>query len=299
MSDIPESPRLATAYALCAVVLWSTLARLAVMARPMPSFLLTGCALLVAAGLYAPFTARSWRVAPAALALGIYGLFGFHLFLFVALSLAPPLPANLINYLWPLLMVILAPAVLGRGRLSGRHVGAGCIGFCGAALAISSASAPGDVDAAASSRLAFAGYACALVSATIWATYSLLSQRVGDTRWRFPSSAIGLFCLVSGLLSISCHALFEPAYTWRSSDPWILLALGAGPMGAAFFLWDAALKRGNAASIGALAYLTPLLSTLLLALGRDQVGGRLLIAACLIVGAAIIGQLPSQKAPAA
>ena len=35
-------------------------------------------------------------------------------------------------------------------------------------------------------------------------------------------------------------------------------------MGAAFFLWDRALKRGDPRVIGNLAYLTPLLSTLLL-----------------------------------
>jgi drug/metabolite transporter (DMT)-like permease len=297
MSDRAGNPTAAALYALCAVVLWGSLARLAVMARPMPSFLLTGSALLVAAVLYAPVTARSWRVSGIVLALGVYGLFGFHLFLFVALSLAPPLSANLINYLWPLLMVLLAPLVLGRGKLSPRHLLAGCIGFGGAALAITSTATSQGAPVGAFG-LAYAGYACALASAFIWATYSLISQRLAKTRYAFPTGAIGLFCLVSGLLAVVCHTLFEPAYEWRAHDPWILLALGAGPMGAAFFLWDAALKRGNAAAIGALAYLTPLLSTALLALGHGPPGPRLIAAAFLIVGGALLGQLPSRrKAP--
>jgi drug/metabolite transporter (DMT)-like permease len=31
----------------------------------------------------------------------VYGLFGFHFFLFLALRHAPPVEANLVNYLWP------------------------------------------------------------------------------------------------------------------------------------------------------------------------------------------------------
>jgi len=297
MSDRAGNPTIAALFALCAVVLWGSLARLAVMARPMPSFLLTGSALLIAAVLYAPVTVRSWRVSRVVLALGIYGLFGFHLFLFVALSLAPPLSANLINYLWPLLMVLLAPLILGRGKLSPRHLVAGCIGFGGAVLAITSAATTSADAPGGSFSLAYVGYACALVSAFIWATYSLVSQRLALTRYAFPTGAIGLFCLVSGLLALGCHVLFEPAYEWRAHDPWILLALGAGPMGAAFFLWDAALKRGSAAAIGALAYLTPLLSTGLLAIGHGPPGPRLVAAAFLIVGAALLGQLPARQAP--
>ena len=71
----------------------------------------------------------------------------------------------------------------------------------------------------------------------------------------------------------------------------LLIALtGLGPLGAAFFLWDAALKRGDPRRIGILSYLTPLASTLLLALtsGRPLTVW-IALAALLIVGAAVIG----------
>ena len=55
---------------------------------------------------------RQWRVVPSTLALGVYGLFGFHFLLFIALRNAPPIEANLVNYLWPLFMVVLAPVLL-------------------------------------------------------------------------------------------------------------------------------------------------------------------------------------------
>jgi hypothetical protein len=36
----------------------------------------------------------------------------YHFLLFIALRHAPPVEANLVNYLWPLFIVVLAPVVL-------------------------------------------------------------------------------------------------------------------------------------------------------------------------------------------
>jgi hypothetical protein len=68
--------------------------------------------------------------------MGIYGLFFYHFLLFMALRLAPPVSANLVNYLWPLLMVVLAPVILPGVRLSTVHVLAALLGFAGAAVVI-------------------------------------------------------------------------------------------------------------------------------------------------------------------
>ena len=66
--------------------------------------------------------------------------------------------------------------------------------------------------------------------------------------------------------------------------------MGLGPLGAAFFLWDKALKAGDARHIGILSYLTPLASTtlLVLATGRSLTPG-IALAAALIIGAAVLG----------
>jgi drug/metabolite transporter (DMT)-like permease len=66
--------------------------------------------------------------------------------------------------------------------------------------------------------------------------------------------------------------------------------IGLGPLGAAFFLWDAALKRCDARRVGLLSYLTPLASTLLLALTTARpLTPWIAASALLIVGAAIVG----------
>jgi drug/metabolite transporter (DMT)-like permease len=65
--------------------------------------------------------------------------------------------------------------------------------------------------------------------------------------------------------------------------------LGLGPLGGSFFLWDAALKRGDARQIGVLSFLTPLLSTLVLLMLRGETPSLAVgLAALMIVGAAVI-----------
>jgi len=269
----------ANVYALGAIALWATLASLGVALRHVPPFLLTGLALVIGSVPAWPLL-RHWRVPASTLALGVYGLFGYHFLLFIALRNAPPVEANLVNYLWPLLIVVLAPVVLPGLRLRAAHAVAAIAGFAGAAIAILGAA--GDAGAAGWSW----GYAPALGSALIWASYSLLTRRVQP----FSTAAIGLFGLVSGLLSLLCHGLLEPAVTLRSID-WVLIAaMGLGPLGAAFFLWDRALKRGDPRQIGILSYATPLASTVLLMFVSDRpFTASIALAALLIISAAVLG----------
>jgi drug/metabolite transporter (DMT)-like permease len=268
----------ANLYALGAIALWATLASLGVSLQHVPPFLLTGLALVIGSVPAWPL-ARQWKVPPTTLALGIYGLFGFHFLLFIALRHAPAVEANLVNYLWPLLIVVLAPLLLAGMRLRPSHVIAALAGFAGAAIAILGRSG------GAGGGWSW-GYLPALGSAFIWASYSLLTRRVRP----FPTAAIGLFGVVSGALSLLCHWALEAPVLLHPRDWAMVAAMGLGPLGAAFFLWDKALKLGDARHIGILSYLTPLASTLLLML----VSGRPLswsigLAAVLIIGAAVAG----------
>ncbi len=268
--------------ALGAIALWASLAALGVSLSHVPPFLLTGLALLVGSVIALPLSrgdVRQWRVPSATLALGVYGLFGFHFLLFIALRHAPPVQANLVNYLWPLGIVAMAPWFLPGVSLTARHVLAALIGFAGAALAIL-----GGRGAGTEAVWAW-GYVPALGSAFIWASYSLLTQRVRA----FPTAAIGSFALASGLLSVLCHVWLEPSTTLSARDWGLIVVLGLGPLGGAFFLWDAALKRGDARQIGVLSFLTPLLSTLALLWVRGETPSTsVALAAVMIIGAAVM-----------
>jgi len=137
----------------------------------------------------------------AAWALGVGGLFGYHFFYFLALRQAPPLQANLLNYLWPLLIVLFS-ALLPGERLRARHVLGGLAGMAGAALLVLRG-----VGQTEFSSEHLAGYAAALTCAVVWGGYSVLSRRFRQV----PTEAIGGFCGATAVLALLCHLLFEGA----------------------------------------------------------------------------------------
>lgn len=195
---------------------------------------------------------RDLRQPPLAWLHGVGGLFGFHALYFASLARAPAAAANLINYTWPLLLVLLSAAMLGM-RLTWRH-GAGtalALAGCAALLAGGAAFPAG----------AALGYALAGASAVTWALYSVLARRFPGV----PVGAMAGFCAGTAVLAGGLHLLTEATFV-PGAEAWAaVLALGVGPVGAAFALWDRGMKRGDPRLLGTLAFATPVLSTLLLA----------------------------------
>lgn len=266
--------------ALGAVVLWGSLAVLGVSLGHIPPFLLTGIGLLIGSLVSLPlskFNLRDLKVSKKALTVGVYGLFGYHAALFAGLQNAPSVQANLVNYLWPLLIVVLAPLFIGGTILKFRHVVAAIVGFIGAGLAILSG-------AELVSGFAI-GYVFAFFAAIFWSTYSLMSKTLA-----IKTAAIGTFGFFSGLLALAAHLFFEPETQILISDWPLLFALGLGPLGLSFYLWNYALKTGNPQRVGLIAFLTPLISTTLLLLVTDiPLSPLLALAAVMIFAAALVG----------
>lgn len=284
LSGSAAAVRAATAAGCGAILLWSALALLTTMAGPVPPFQMTAMAFALGFSL----AAAKWIVArepvgrhlalpPRVWALGIGGLFGYHACYFAALALAPPVEANLINYLWPLLIVVFSGLLPGE-RLRWWHLAGAGAGLVGCVLLVGRGAAGLDMRYAA-------GYGVALCAALIWSGYSVLSRRVREV----PTDAVGAFCGATAVLALLAHLLFERTYIPQGGEWLALLALGFGPVGFAFYLWDRGVKRGDIRALGALSYMTPLLSTLLLVLfGRAEPSLRLAIACALIVGGAVL-----------
>lgn len=278
--------------AIAAILLWASLAPLSVALSDLPPLFTTGIALLIGSAISLPvaqFQLRrivpTWRI----LMLGVYGLFGYHVLLFTAFRFAPAVSANLINYLWPLGIVVLAPIFLRTGRLTARQLVAGLIGFAGAAVVVLTR---GDAATSTDFPALWFGFLLALGAAVVWSTYSLLTSRAA----KFPTANVGAFGFVSGFLALASHLVLEPTVNPTITQWVLLICLGLGPLGGAFYLWDAALKRGNPQRIGLFAFATPLLSTgLLLVTTNQPLTLGLGVATVLIVGAAWLGTTAGRK----
>lgn len=268
-----RSQGLAHGGALAAIAIWASLAALSVSLTDLPVLQLTGMALVIGGLLSVPW-AREWSLSWQPIALGCYGLLLYHLLFILALRWAPPVQANLVHYVWPMLIVLLSPVILKSTSLRLPHIVAAVLGFAGAALAILST---GD----ASSRWEW-GYALALAAALVWSTYSLGQRRVQESN----VATTGLCCLISGAAALGIqHCLVAPLSP-LTIEQWLsVAALGLGPMGGAFYLWNYALRNGDPRVVGVMANATPVLSTLVLAVTTSSaLNPVLLLSLLLIVG---------------
>lgn len=282
-----QSRRLATLCGLGAILLWALLALFTANTESFPPFQLTAMTFTIAflAALIKWITGSQDILAlarqPLAVwALGVCGLFGYHAFYFIALKNAPAAEASLIAYLWPLL-IILFSTLLPTEKLHWYHIAGGVISLAGAALLIS-----GGKGFHIEADYAF-GYGAAIFCAFIWSGYSVLSRRFAEV----STDVIGLFCGVTALLGFIAHVMVEETVWPQSLIQWLaVLALGLGPVGAAFFLWDRGMKHGDIQLLGVLSYLSPLLSTLILVgLGVAALSTSLVIGCLLITLGAIVG----------
>ncbi len=274
----------ATAIGFIAVLLWSLLALFTVGTAPVPPFQLTAICFAIGGAIGLIWTARNngfhrlsqinWRI----YAFGTAGLFGYHFLYFSALRRAPAAEAGLIAYLWPLLIVLFS-GLLPNETLRKGHVIGAIISFFGAAMIVLNGGGGFQADA-------MIGYTLAMLCALTWAGYSVLSRRLGN----IPTDSVAVFCLATAALSTIAHLALETTVWPATTSGWLsIIALGVGPVGLAFYVWDIGVKHGNIQLLGVASYAAPLLSTfVLIGAGIANATWALLIAALLITtGAAL------------
>ena len=280
----------ATLIGFAAILMWSLLSLLTVATGAVPPFQLAamtfsiggtlGAASLMSrrAGMQAlrqQFSGQPWQV----WALGVGGLFGYHALFFLALRLAPPAEAQLVNYSWPLLVVLFS-AVLPGEHLKSHHVAGALIALAGTAVLFF---ARGGIGFA---QDYLPGFTAAFVAAFTWAIYSVASRRFAAV----PTATVAGFCLATAALAAICHVAFEQTHWPQSGAQWLaVLGLGIGPVGIAFYVWDVGMKHGDIRILGVGSYLAPLLSTAFLVLaGYAAASFSLALAAALVAGGGIL-----------
>jgi len=266
-----------------ALALWAFLGLLSRLAAGVPPLQLTAMGFAVGGAVGLAVVAATGRLGllrqpPLAWLHGVGGLFGYHALYFLALALAPAVEANLLNYLWPLLIVLLSAPLRGLRLGPARLAGVG-LGFAGCALLVGTGASfpPG----------AGPGLLAAVGAAVIWAVFSVTA---GMKRLvRVPTEAVAGFCLGTALLATAAHLAFETTVWPDAGQALAVLLLGLGPVGAAFFLWDIGMKRGDPRLLGTLAYAVPVVSTLLLILaGEGEFSTKIVLATLMVASGGFV-----------
>ena len=255
-----RSDRTAILLALAAVVFWSLAATAfkEALRSVSPWCVVTSGSIISTFVLAALLFARKKRLQRSSIRegalLGLLNPFGYYLVLLHAYNGLPAQIAMAVNYLWPVVLVLLAIPLLGQ-RISSRGFAGIFLSFSGVALM--------SLFGRSTLEIPIEPLLLAILSTVIWAVYWLLNTRsTGDTNsvllmcFAFGSVYLGIYGLLSGE---SFHGAGEAA-------PWLLYT-GVFEMGITYVMWNTALKKAaSAATVGSLIFLTPFLALLPIAL---------------------------------
>jgi drug/metabolite transporter (DMT)-like permease len=197
--------------------------------------------------------------------------------------------AMVINYLWPVMLVLLAVPVLGQ-KLRLPVLGAVLVSFSGVAvMALGGGGGEGDI----LGDLPAAGLA--LASTVIWALYWLLNvrdPRPGNQKLLLNLCFGAVYMVAWGFLT-GAFALFPPEVIVGG------VYIGVFEMGLAYLLWMKALTLAETtAEVGNLVFLTPFIALVLVGLVVGERIGVPTVAGLGLVVAGIFLQRRFRREPA-
>nr|WP_281004638.1 EamA family transporter [Mesorhizobium atlanticum] len=279
--SIPRRKGFWTIIGLLAVPLWALWPLMAVIASDsLPTFQFSAINYAVAASTLflssrrRPYTSRMINqqlVSILMVALGV--LVGNVLFLY-SLKFIAPAQSNVIVYLWPVILVVLATA-LGLMTFSPRHILSVLLALTGAVLVIGPDLATGS----------WKGVVLAFGSGLAWAVFCV--YRI----WQGPDAPDALIAglTVSSVSAMVIHFMVETTTLPTPLSLFVVIFTGVFPLAVGALCWDYGLRRGDKVVLAVSAYATPLVSILILAaFGRAQLTAGILVGATLIVGGGLV-----------
>jgi drug/metabolite transporter (DMT)-like permease len=188
----------------------------------------------------------------------------------------PAAEANLISYLWPVMIVGIG-AMLGLFRLRPRQIVGLGLGFAGAVILMGGGAM----------ALSLEGMALALLSGVSWALYCIFRLK-----WKAAAGPVlTRGCALSTGLCLGLHLLLEPTVMPSAGGIAAAAAVGIVPLAFGNLLWDEGFRRGDGQLLAVMAYATPLCSALLLAVfGLESLTCTLGVGALVIVAAGLLSR---------
>jgi len=259
--QIMSEQRKAYFYAAAAVLLWSTVASafkvslrysdvlcLLFWASLVSTFVLF-CIVLLSGKLPLLKVCSGAGLVRSAL-LGFLNPFCYYVVLLKAYSLLPAQQALTLNFLWPIMLVLLSMPLLGQ-KISLRAIAAILISFAGVVVIATQ----GDVRALKFTSAA--GVSLALASSVIWALFWLynLTDKRDEVVKLFLNFAFGCCFIFAAVVLLRVNVFAQPKALFGA------LYIGLFEMGITFLLWIRALKLSKTtAGVANLVYLVPFLS---------------------------------------
>lgn len=221
---------------------------------------------------------------PRVIIAGFFGVAVYTVMLVGAFGMAPDTDIgqiNLINYLWPIGVVLLSVWLLDEKPRIALTLGGVLLGFSGVAVSRG-------FDNVLRPPQSWLPLGMAFVAAMLWSGFCVLLRR-----WKVPETQNGMAlhftgCAILAALIALLTGGWERCFPMKPQTLFWVLFCGIGPVGLAYHWWEVGLKKGNIHLIAVLSFFIPIGSTLLLSLFfRLAINPGLYLGAVLIVLAAI------------
>ncbi len=181
--------------------------------------------------------------------MGFIGVFLYYICLYFALSYLQAQEAFIINYLWPIMIVLFAVPILGE-KLTIRKIIAVVISFLGVIVITTSGTLR---------ELQFAhlgGVFLAILAAVSYGLFSVLGKKQNYDKVT-SMMFYYIFTFIFSLIAVVFFSNFPHIGPLQLAG---LVWTGVFTSGGAFLLWFLALKYGDTAKISNIAFITPVLS---------------------------------------
>lgn len=218
--------------------------------------------------------------------LGFLGLFLYSALYYYGLAQLTSQEACILNYLWPIMLVIFSCIIL-KERVTVMKIVAMGSSFLGIVIL-----SMGNGGSAAGGNTTL-GMASCIIAAACYGLFSVLNKKADfdqNIAMMINWLVVGIFALILGLLTENWMPLKAPQ--WLG-----MLWLGVVIDAIAYLLWALALKGArNTATVANLAYLTPFLSLVVSAiLLKEKIELQAIVALTFIIGGILLQSIMEKK----
>ncbi len=165
----------------------------------------------------------------------IIGICGSATLFVLASKNAPQAHVNLINYLWPTLIILAAP-LLPNEKFEAKYLISAILAFAGIAILLTQGQGLHALDFHYSK-----GYIYAFCSALSWASYTLTAR--GHTQQTHET--IGLYCGIGAIAILASHPTLEFIIKPTYKELLLLIYMGITSHNLAYMCWGHGVSKGN------------------------------------------------------